>query len=271
MAEIEKTSTGDLLRYWRRVRRYSQMELSLDCDTSSRHLSCVETGRAYPSRQLLLRICNVLEIPLRARNTILIAGGYAPHYLETGLTEPEMDEARVVLEKILKLHEPYPAMLVDRHWDIVFSNNSFKGLVKAFAGNYAALQDSQWNLMRLLFHSDGWAPNIANLPSVYATMMERGRRSLIAGDVNHELADLLEEITELRPSEHEVWQSHELEADNQPKLIMPVHYKKGELEVNVFTTVATLGAPLNITLQELQIESGYPVDDASEAFFRLDP
>ena len=271
MAEIEKSSAGELLRYWRRVRRYSQMELSLDCDTSSRHLSCVETGRAHPSRQLLLRICNALEIPLRARNTILIAGGYAPLYMETGLTDPEMHEARVVLEKILTLHEPYPAMLIDRHWDIVLCNNSFKFLVKAFAGNYAALHDSQWNLMRMLFHSDGWAPNIANLPSVYATMMERGRRALIAGDVDRKLTELLEEITELRPSEHEAWASDVLEADNQPKLIMPVHYKKDGLEVNVFTTVATLGAPLNITLQELQIESGYPVDDASEAFFKLDP
>ncbi len=231
MSVIKKSSTGELLRYWRRVRRRSQMELSLDCDTSSRHLSCVETGRAYPSRQLLLRICNVLEIPLRARNTILIAGGYAPYYQETGLSDPEMKEARIVLERILTLHEPYPAMLVDRCWDIVLCNTSFKRLVKAFANNYAALENRQWNLMKLLFHPDAWAPNVTNLPSVYATKMERGRRNLVAGDANHELTALLEEITELRPREHEKWQSDSEDGDTQPKLIMPVHYRKGEQEV----------------------------------------
>lgn len=268
MAAIKKSSTGELLRYWRRVRRYSQMDLSLECDTSSRHLSCVETGRAYPSRQLLLRICNVLEIPLRARNTILIAGGYAPYYQETGLSDPEMKEARIVLERILTLHEPYPAMLVDRCWDIVLCNTALKRLVETFANNYTALENRQWNLMKLLFHPDGWAPHVVNLPSVYATMMERGRRNLVAGDANHELTALLEEITELRPREHEIWQSDQQDADVQPKLIMPLHYRKGEREVKLFTTVATLGAPLNITLQELTIECGYPMDDAGEAFFR---
>ncbi len=267
MAAIKKSSTGELVRYWRRVRRYSQMELSLDCDTSSRHLSCVETGRAYPSRQLLLRICTALDIPLRARNTILIAGGYAPYYRDTGLSDPEMQEARLVLEKILSLHEPYPAMLVDRNWDIVICNTPFKRLVKAFAADYAALEGRQWNLMRLLFHPDAWAPNVANLSNVYAAMMERGRRSLVAGDTNHKLTDLLEEITELRPREHEAWEGGLRDEIIQPKLIMPVHFCKGDQEVQLFTTVATLGAPLNITLQELTIECGYPIDDASEAFF----
>ena len=147
-------------------------------------------------------------------------------------------------------------------------NSAFKRLVKAFAGNYAALENRRWNLMRLLFHPDAWAPNVTNLPSVYATMMERGRRNLVAGDANHELTALLEEITELRPREHEKWQSDSEDGDTQPKLIMPVHYRKGEQEVQLFTTVTTLGAPLNITLQELTIECGYPVDDASEAFFQ---
>ncbi|MFT4826119.1 MAG: transcriptional regulator with XRE-family HTH domain [Cryomorphaceae bacterium] len=268
MAEIKKSSAGELLRYWRRVRRYSQMELSLDCDTSSRHLSCVETGRAYPSRQLLMRICNVLEIPLRARNTILIAGGYSPFYQETGLSDPEMKEARMVLEKILTLHEPYPAMLIDRCWDIVLCNTGFKNLVKTFSANYPAFENEPWNLMKLLFHRDAWATNVVNLSSVYATMMERGRRSLMAGDSNRELTALLEEITELRPSEHERWLSEEQEENIQPKLIMPVHFRKGNLKTNIFTTVATLGAPLNITLQELRIECGYPVDDASDVFFQ---
>ena len=99
-------------------------------------------------------------------------------------------------------------------------------------------------------------------------MMERGRRSLVAGDTNHELSSLLEEITELRPTEHEQWESGQHNEGNQPKLIMPLHYRKGEQEVQLFTTVATLGAPLNITLQEMQIECGYPADDDSEAYFR---
>ncbi len=268
MAKIEKSSTGELLRYWRRVRRYSQMELSLECDTSSRHLSCVETGRAFSSRQLLLRICNVLEIPLRARNTILMAGGYTPYYQDTGLSDLEMRDARIVLEKILTLHEPYPAMLIDRCWNIVLCNTGFKNLVRTFSDNYPAFENTQWNLMRLLFHPDAWSSSVVNLSSVYATMMERGRRSLVAGDNNDKLTELLDDITELRPTEHERWLSEEEDENNQAKLIMPLHFRKGDQEANMITTVATLGAPLNITLQELQIECGYPADDASEVFFQ---
>ena len=130
---------------------------------------------------------------------------------ETGLSDPEMKEARIVLEKILTLHAPYPAMLVDRNWDIVLCNKAFEHLVQAFAGDYSALKDKPWNLMRMLFHPDGWAPNVANLASVYATMMERGRRSLVAGDSNRVLTDLLEEITQLRPSEHEQWEEDQVD------------------------------------------------------------
>ncbi len=267
MPEISKQDVGELIKYWRRQRRFSQLELSHECGSSARHLSFVETGRAAPSRQLLLSICAALEVPLRARNTILIAAGYAPYYQDTGLSDPEMAEARAVLERILFLHSPNPAMLIDRCWNIVMHNDAFRRLVDTFSGSYGTEREGNWNLLRLLFHPDGWSKNIANLDEVYASMMERGRRSLIAGDENAELAHLLEEISDYCPREHQLWSGDKSQPEGLPKLILPVHYIRGDLEVHLFTTVATLGAPLNITLQELQIECGYPMDEASEAFF----
>jgi len=285
MAADNSTTYGHLLKYWRQVRNFSQMELALECDTSSRHLSCVETGRAHPSRQLLLSLCSALEIPLRVRNTILISSGYAPLYQDTGLSQPEMREARLVLEKILRLHEPYPAMLIDRCWNIVLHNRTFEALGQAFLKDPALLRSENINLLRLLFHPDGMAQQIDNLAYVYDTMMERARRTLIVGDPNNQLNRLLEEIADYRPKENDRMSSdhNRLKALNSaaaaeqtngseqaslPQLIMPVHFRNSEWDIEVFTTVATLGSPLNITLQELQIECAYPVDDSSDVQLR---
>ena len=268
MKEIQKQSAGELLRYWRRTRRYSQMELALSCDTSSRHLSFVETGRAIPSKQLILNICRVLEVPLRACNTILLAEGYNSHYQESGLSAPEMEEARLVLDKILLLHEPYPSSLIDRCFNIVMKNEAFSWLVETFAEDYGREHSDNLNLMHMLFRSDACAPYITNLPMVYAAMMERGRRLLVAGDDNDNLAALLTEIAELRPEEHEAWRLDRMGGSGLPKLIMPVRFEKDGIKLEIFTTTAAMGAPLNITLQELQVESGYPLDEISESFFR---
>jgi transcriptional regulator with XRE-family HTH domain len=278
MTAIKSTSSGDLLKYWRQVRNVSQMDLALECDTSSRHLSCVETGRAHPSRQLLLRLCNALKIPLRVRNTILISSGYAHIYQDTGLSEPEMQEARLILNKILRLNDPYPAMLIDRCWNIIMCNSSFEVLCQAFIKDATLLQVENLNLLRLIFHPDAMASYIENLPYVYETMMERARRSLIVGDPNNQLADILDEMLQYRPkpqdgmsamavNDNQIIDARQPEVSIMPQLIMPLHFRKDSLGIKFFTTVTTLGSPLNIALQELQIESAYPLDDDSERIF----
>ncbi len=281
MIEIQSTSAADLLKHWRLVRSFSQMELALECDTSSRHLSCVETGRAQPSRQLLLKFCTVLRIPLRVRNNILISAGYAPIYQDTGLSEPEMSQARSILERLVLSHDPNPAMLIDRCWNIILSNNSFKKMCKAFVKEPSFLETEQLNLMSLLFHKDGMAACIENLPYVFDVMLERARRTLVAGDPGNELANLIEQLLQYRPIESDFMTSSAVkpsaidkkrskttdvqqDSHSLPQLVMPIHIHNEHWNLSLFTTVATLGSPLNIALQELQIECAYPIDDATE-------
>ena len=262
MSDSQKPSLGEMLKYWRTVRSMSQLQLALECESSAKHLSFVETGRATPTRDLLMQICDSLEIPMRSRNTILITTGYAPIYEETGLSEPEMEEARHLLERILKSNEPYPAMLVDRCMNIIMANKSFFCMCRWLGVNEALLNPEQLNLMRLCFHPLGIRDSIVNLRLVFNTMRARFRRSLIAGDEERKLSDLLDEIDGYAPK------GEEAGAESLPKLLMPIHFRKDGQDLKLVTTGATLGAPLNITLQELQLEIGYPLGQEDERTLR---
>lgn len=255
---IEVDTYGGLLKYWRKQRGVNQSELALDCDTSSRHLSCVETERAQPSRHLLLRLCAALEVPLRARNSILISAGYAPLYRETGLSDPEMAQARQLLETILRSNAPYPTMLLDGNMDIVMRNPYFDHLYHLFADDPGMLEGEKPNLLLLLFREGGFRRSIVNLDYVYQNMVERARRSLLTGAPDNRLREVLREVNTLAPED--MPGSERLLA----QIIMPLHLRKGPLELELSTTSATLGSNLNITLQELFIETAYPLGEASE-------
>jgi len=255
---IEVDSYGGLLKYWRKQRGVNQSELALDCDTSSRHLSCVETERAQPSRHLLLRLCASLEVPLRARNSILISAGYAPLYRDTGLSDPEMAQVRQLLETILRSNAPYPTMLLDGNMDIVMRNPYFDHLYHLFADDPGMLEKEKPNLLLLLFREGGFRRSIVNLGYVYQNMVERARRSLLTGAPDNRLREVLREVNTLAPED--MPGSERLLA----QIIMPLHLRKGPLELELSTTSATLGSNLNITLQELFIETAYPLGEASE-------
>jgi len=255
---IEVDTYGGLLKYWRKQRGVNQSELALDCDTSSRHLSCVETERAQPSRHLLLRLCAALEVPLRARNSILISAGYAPLYRETGLSDPEMAQVRQLLETILRSNAPYPTMLLDGNMDIVMRNPYFDHLYHLFADDPGMLEKEKPNLLLLLFREGGFRRSIVNLGYVYQNMVERARRSLLTGAPDNRLREVLREVNTLAPED--MPGSERLLA----QIIMPLHLRKGPLELELSTTSATLGSNLNITLQELFIETAYPLGEASE-------
>ena len=255
---IKVDSYGGMLKYWRRQRGVNQSELALDCDTSSRHLSCVETERAQPSRHLLLRLCAALEVPLRARNSILISAGYAPLYRETGLSDPEMAQVRQLLETILRSNAPYPTMLLDGNMDIVMRNPYFDHLVQLFTDDPTMLEEEKPNLLLVMFREGGFRRYIVNLGYVYQYMVERARRSLLTGAPDNRLREVLREVNTLAPED--IPGSERLLA----QIIMPLHLRKGPLELELSTTSATLGSNLNITLQEMFIETAYPLGEASE-------
>ena len=264
-------SVGGILRYWRRRRSVSQMQLALECDTSSRHLSCVETGRAQASKPLLLRLSEVLDIPLRLRNHLLVAAGYTVFYPETGLSEPEMQQANWMLEKILLSHQPYPAMLLDRNFNILRHNDSFDRLARYFVSDTClCLNKSLGICLRLLFDPRGWAEQVDNLAEVFQVNMSRAERILGLDPSNQELEQLIQEVAQLRPQDYQNWQGSD--QVQIPQLILSVRYSKGRLRGRLAHHRSDLGwAPQNVYLQELQIESGYPSNAESEAFFVARP
>src|SRR5580692_5296751 len=182
---------GDLIRQWRQRRRLSQLDLAIAADVSSRHLSFVETGRSRPTSDMILRLAEHLDVPLRDRNALLLAGGYAPAYPERGLAEPELQAVRKALQRVLKGHEPYPAVVVNRWWELVEAN---AGIALFTRHVKPELLDPPVNVLRLSLHPDGMAPRIANLPEWRAHLLDRLRRQ--AGSTGDpKLEELLRELS----------------------------------------------------------------------------
>jgi transcriptional regulator with XRE-family HTH domain len=258
-------SLGDLLRYWRTQKGLSQLQLAEQTETSGRHLSFIETGRGHPSRALLLRLAQELEIPLRSRNALLEAAGYSPQYGETGLTDPEMSQVLRVLDFMLKSSLPYPTMIIDRYWNITLANAAFLDFVRVFARKPELFTGEATNLMRICLHPDGLRPHIVNRAEFEPYMVGRVRRSMSRVPGDPELEALYEEITGLDGA---ATAGRDSGMTSVPQFMMPLHLQKDAYEIRLFTTIATLGAPQDITLQELFIETGFPVDDATEQHFR---
>jgi transcriptional regulator with XRE-family HTH domain len=252
---------GLMLRDWRQRRRLSQMDLSNEAAVSARHLSFVETGRSKPSRELVLHLAEHLEVPLRERNAMLLAAGYAPNYRQTPLDGEIMAPVRGALEKILGGHEPFPAVVVDRTWDLVSANRPAMGIL---TDGVAPQLLEQPNAMRVSLHPDGLAPRIRNLDEYSAHLMERLHRQLVvSGDPD--LAALIDELREY-PGVNEG--AGAAAADPAAQLFVPLVLDVGGREVRFFSTLATFGTALDITIAELAIESFFPADDTTAAALR---
>jgi transcriptional regulator with XRE-family HTH domain len=266
--KIEQQETaGEIIRSWRKIRAVSQFDLALECDTSSRHLSCIETGRAHPSRSLLLKLCNYLEIPLRVQNRVLIAADYSPRFEETGLSEPEFAEVSMLLKRIITAHEPYPAMIIEPNFTIYKSNNAFQRFVTYFIKDPELFAQDKVNLLDILFHPQGLRDAISDLQSVYKLMMARAQRMLRFSDKGGQLSAAMQRVSTYKVNT--VFDAKQFASYvDMPQLMMPLSCCKGDVEVKLITTNATLGHSQNITLQELNIESAYPADIASEQFFK---
>lgn len=244
---------GDLLRRWRQRRRLSQLDLAIASDVSSRHLSFVETGRSRPTSDMILRLAEHLDVPLRDRNALLLAGGYAPAYPERGLAEPELHAVQAALSTILKGHEPYPAAVVNRWWELVDANAGIALFTRDVAPE---LLHPPVNALRLSLHPDGMAPHIANLPEWRAHLLTRLRRQAeTTGDTR--LAELHDELAGY-PGDSADFRARPPAATD---VVVPLRYR----ELNFLSITAVVGTPLDVTVSELAIEGFYPADAATAA------
>lgn len=245
---------GEHLRHWRQHRRLSQLDLAIDAAISTRHLSFVETGRSVPSREMVLRLSERLDIPLRERNTLLVAAGYAPMYRERPLEDPALSPARQAVELILKSHEPYPAIAIDRHWNLVATNSVVPHLLVGVKD--AALLQPPMNVLRLSLHPQGLAPQIANLAQWRSHLFERVRHQIAAsGDPT--LAALLEEL-----QAYPVPEGADLHLDGEhPGVVMPFQFSTPQGVLSFISTITIFGTPVDVTLQELAMETFFPADE----------
>lgn len=253
---------GALLREWRQRRRLSQLDLALDADISTRHLSYVETGRATPSRAMVLHLAEQLEVPLRERNTLLAAAGYAPIYRERTLDDPALQAAREAVDLVLRAHEPYPALAVDRHWNMLSHNRPVLALMEGVAPE---LLVPPLNVLRLSLHPQGMAPKIVNLSAWRTHLFERLRHQ-IAVSADPVLTALLEELQSYpAPPDDEPYEAIALNA-----VALPLQLRTAMGVLSFISTITVFGTPVDITLSELALETFFPADPfTAEALRRL--
>lgn len=251
---------GELLRQWRQRRRLSQLELAVDAEVSTRHLSCVETGRALPSREMVLRLAERLEVPLRERNRLLTAAGYAPMFAERRLDDPAMAAAREAIELVLKGHEPYPALAVDRHWTLVSYNRMVPLLLD---GLPAQMLQPPLNVLRLSLHPQGLAPRIVNLAQWRAHLFARLHQQIEASG-DPALAELAEELAGYPAPASTV---SDLRA-HEPAVFVPLQLATPAGTLSFISTTTVFGTPVDITLSELALETFFPADAATAQALR---
>ncbi|MGW4463769.1 helix-turn-helix domain-containing protein [Micromonospora sp. NPDC004704] len=246
---------GELLRDWRRSRRMSQLDLSIEAGVSARHLSFVETGRSRPSPELILRLAEQLDVPLAERNTMLLAGGHAPAYPSHELGDPELAPVRAAVRQILDGHSPYPAALVDRHWHLVEANPA----VALFtAGAEPRLLAPPINVLRLSLHPDGMAPRILNLSEWRAHLLNRLRRQAVTTN-DPALYALHEELRGYPGGDGHAAPI----GDAVSSVVIPLQYRHHDRVLSFLSTTTLFGTPLDVTVSGLAIEAFFPADPAT--------
>src|ERR1700742_3784793 len=250
----EPARIGPLLRDWRERRRMSQLDLALGAGVSARHVSFVETGRSRPSAEMGSQLAEDLDVPLRERTALLLAAGYAPAYAQHDLDEPEMGPVRDAIDRVLRGHEPFPAVVVDRHWGLVAATRAVPLLI---AGSAEHLLEPPVNVLRLSLHPEGMAPRIANLGEWRAHLLDRlGRQAVVGGDpALFALHDELAGYPGGGPSP-----SPDLEAG---AIAVPLRLRVDDAELAFISTATTFGTATDVTVSELAIESFFPADDAT--------
>ena len=250
---------GELLREWRQRRRLSQLDLACEAEISTRHLSFLETGRAQPSREMVLHLAERLDVPLRERNVLLAAAGYAPVYAERPLDDPAMHCARQAVQTLLRAHEPYPALAVDRHWQLLSANRSVQALM---AGVDATLLEPPINVLRLSLHPRGLAPRILNLAQWRAHLLARLGQQVHAS-ADPVLAALLRELSGYPAAAAQ----HPMDGATQ-SVVVPLQLESPLGQLSLVSTTTVFGTPVDITLSELALETFFPADESTAQALR---
>ncbi len=257
-------SAGDYIRSWRQRRRMSQLDLALDAEISQRHLSFLESGRSTPSREMLIRLTERLEVPLRERNAMLLAAGFAPLYAERPLEDPAMDAARSAIDRVLKGHEPYPALVVDRHWNLIAHNHAVLPLLARISD--ATLLQAPINVLRLSLHPQGLAGRIANLVEWRAHLLDRLRRQ-VAITNDQVLAALLQELAGY-PLHGKLVALHAEPTSDHGGVLVPLELVTDAGLLSLISITSMFGTPRDVTLSELALEAFFPANAETARILR---
>jgi transcriptional regulator with XRE-family HTH domain len=262
---ISETDSGFplLLKSWRQKRRLSQLELALSSGVSQRHVSFLESGRARPSRSMILQLSETLDVPLRERNDWLTAAGFAPVFKARPLDDPQMSQVMGAIQMMLSNHEPFPAVAIDRAWNIRMANASFERMGEMLGANlWQRVGGAQRNLMRLFFHPNGIKPFVTNWSAIAPLLWHRAQREAesLGGQ---EMKQVLLGLCEYQDADT-LWAA----ADAPLVPVLPLEIEKDGMRISLFTVIATFGTAQDVTADELRIESLFPADAATEALFR---
>jgi transcriptional regulator with XRE-family HTH domain len=258
-------SVGALIQRWRKARQLSQLDLAYRAEVSARHLCFVETGRAKPSREMVTLLANALNVPLREQNVLLLAAGFAPMFDESPLDAPALATVRTALDAILRHHEPFPAIVIDRHWDIVSGNDAAKRFFAYMLG--WSVRPAGANVIRLMFDPAALRPQVRNWRAVAVALYHRIRREAVCGICDDGTTKLMDDVLAY-PDVRAILRDFDLQTPSIP--VIPIAFSKGAGEpvFDYFSTVTTLGTPQDVTLQELRIECFFPVDVRTEQHAR---
>jgi transcriptional regulator with XRE-family HTH domain len=256
-------SPGDIIRYWRKNRGFSQMALAELLDISFKHLNFIENNKSNASRKLLVRLGEVLKLSLRARNALLSSAGHSPEYSQLDLSADQNQQARELLESILRALDPNPALIIDQGLNILMCNRAMDLIIDLFAANPNALRAEPLTVPRLNFHQDGLRDAIVQKQLTVGGHLGRLHRSMESSHFHYEDLGHYRELRALASEIGEDLDSVEIE---RPQLIIPIELQRGEYRVSLYTAITSLGSPQDVTLQELVIDSGFPADDHTRQF-----
>jgi transcriptional regulator with XRE-family HTH domain len=260
--KVPTSELGDLLRYWRDVRGVSQLDLSLEAGVSQRQISFIESGRSVPGRHTLLTLAQTLEVPLRERNALLLAAGYAPVYSEAPWDAQEMHSVVRALERVVRQHEPFPAIVMDRHWNVLMTNDAAPRFFNHFID--MASRKGPRNMLHLIFDPQGMRPFVADWDNVSRSLLQRVYRESVGHVIDDNARRLLDELLAY-PDVPRDWKAHHAPSATPAMPVIPLGFVSEGVVLRYFSMVTSVGTPQTVAAQELRLECMFPADDATEA------
>jgi transcriptional regulator with XRE-family HTH domain len=260
--KVPPSELGDLLRYWRDVRGVSQLDLSLEAGVSQRQISFIESGRSVPGRHTILTLAQTLDVPLRERNALLLAAGYAPVYSEAPWNAQEMHSVIRALERVVRQHEPFPAIVMDRHWNVLMTNDAAPRFFNHFID--MGSREGPRNMLHLIFDPQGMRPFVADWDNVSRSLLQRVYRESVGHVIDDNTRRLLDELLAY-PDVPRDWKAHYASSATPTMPVIPLGFVSEGVVLRYFSMVTSIGTPQTVAAQELRLESMFPADDATEA------